>query len=116
VRKLRFFQPREYISIDYGRQDVLQIRVTQQEKFSLNHLIEFAESPSAFPIPGVTVNKPKVEAEEPLRTELVSFLDSVRRRTRPVVPLEDGRRALAVALNILSSIEEHSRRARLNSL
>jgi predicted dehydrogenase len=116
VRKLRFFQPREYISIDYGRQDVLQIRVTQQEKFSLNHLIEFAESPSAFPIPGVAVNKPKVEAEEPLRTELMSFLDSVRRRTRPVVPLEDGRRALAVALNILSSIEEHSRRAKLNSL
>jgi predicted dehydrogenase len=116
VRKLRFFQPREYISIDYGRQDVLQIRVTQQEKFSLSHLMEFADSPSAFPIPGVAVNKPKVEPGEPLRAELMSFLDSVRRRTQPVVPLEDGRRALAVALNILSSIEEHSQRAKLNSL
>src|SRR6267154_1091375 len=106
VRKLRFFQPREYISIDYGRQDVLQIRVTQQEKFSLDHLIEFAGSPSAFPIPGVALNKPKIEAEEPLRAELTSFLDSVRRRTKPVVPLEDGRRALAAALNILATIEE----------
>src|SRR6267154_231747 len=106
VRKLRFFQPKEYVSIDYGRQDVLQIRVTQQEKFSLDHLIEFAGSPSAFPIPGVALNKPKIEAEEPLRAELTSFLDSVRRRTKPVVPLEDGRRALAAALNILATIEE----------
>ena len=116
VRKLRFFQPREYISVDYGRQDVLQIRVTQEEKFSLSHLMEFAESPSAFPIPGVALNKPKVAAEEPLRAELTSFLDSVRRRTKPVVPLEDGRRALAAALKILSTIEEHSRRTKLSSL
>jgi predicted dehydrogenase len=116
VRKLRFFQPREYISVDYGRQDVLQIRVTREEKFSLDHLIEFAGSPSAFPIPGVALNKPKVEGEEPLRAELTSFLDSVRRRTQPVVPLEDGRRALAAALDILSTIAEHNRRTKLHSL
>jgi predicted dehydrogenase len=116
VRKLRFFQPKEYVSIDYGRQDVFQIRVTQEEKFSLHHLMSFAETPSTLPIPGVTLNKPKVEAEEPLRAELKSFLHAVRHREKPVVALEDGRRALAVALTILSAIEEHTRRARLHSL
>jgi predicted dehydrogenase len=116
VRKLRFFQPKEYVSIDYGRQDVFQIRVTQEEKFSLHNLMSFAETPSTLPIPGVTLNKPKVEAEEPLRAELKSFLHAVRHREKPVVALEDGRRALAVALTILSAIEEHTRRARLHSL
>lgn len=116
VRKLRFFQPKEYVSIDYGRQDVFQIRVTQEEKFSLHNLMSFAETPSTLPIPGVTLNKPKVESEEPLRAELKSFLHAVRHREKPVVALEDGRRALAVALGILSAIDEHTRRARLHSL
>jgi predicted dehydrogenase len=116
VRKLRFFQPKEYVSIDYGRQDVFQIRVTQDEKFSLHNLMAFAETPSTFPIPGVTLNKPKVEAEEPLRAELKSFLHTVRHRSKPVVTLEDGRRALAAALSILSAIEEHAKRAQLYSL
>src|SRR5215471_4296806 len=106
VRKLRFFQPKEYVSLDYGRQDVLQIRVTQEEKFSLHNLMSFADTPSSLPIPGVTLNKPRVEAEEPLRAELKSFLEAVRRRSRPMVALEDGRRALAAALSILSAIED----------
>jgi predicted dehydrogenase len=116
VRKLRFFQPKEYVSIDYGRQDVFQIRVTQEEKFSLHNLMSFAETPSALPIPGVALNKPKVESEEPLRAELKSFLHAVRHREKPVVALDDGRRALAAALSILSAIEEHSKRAQIHSL
>jgi len=116
VRKLRFFQPKEYVSIDYGRQDVFQIRVTQEEKFSLHNLMAFAETPSTVPIPGVTLNKPKIEAEEPLRAELKSFLHAVRHRSAPVVSLSDGRRALAAALSILSAIEDHTRRAQLHSL
>jgi predicted dehydrogenase len=51
-----------------------------------------------------------------LRAELKSFLHAVRHRETPVVSLEDGRRALAVALSILSAIEEHTKRARLHSL
>jgi predicted dehydrogenase len=113
VRKLRFFQPREYVSVDYGRQDVLQFRVSNEERFSLDQLMGMSadHDPSSVPIPGVTVNKPSVQAEEPLRTEIKAFLDAVRQRSTPVVSLEDGRRALAVALDILSGIQEHSRRA-----
>jgi predicted dehydrogenase len=116
VRKLRFFQPREYISLDYGRQDVLQFRVTAEEKFSLERLLEMAGSASGPTIPGVAVNKPAVHPEEPLHAELKSFLEAVRRRSRPVVTLEDGRAALAAALSILSSIHEHSSRAGIHSL
>jgi predicted dehydrogenase len=116
VRKLRFFQPREYISVDYSRQDVLQFRVSNEEKFSLDQLLGMQGAPDAGPIPGVTVNRPAVQQEEPLHAELKSFIDAVRRRSRPVVALEDGRKALAVALQILAAIAEHSHRAGLGDL
>src|SRR6185312_16200274 len=111
VRKLRFFQPREYVSVDYGRQDVLQIRVAQEEKFSLDELMGFSSSAGAAPIPGVTMTKPPVLQEEPLRAELKSFLDAVRARSKPVVSLDDGRNALKVALEILEAIRDHHQRA-----
>src|SRR5260370_27657921 len=57
VRKLRFFQPHEYISIDYGRQDVLQFRVTAEEKFSLDHLLAMAGARAVPTLPAVTANR-----------------------------------------------------------
>jgi predicted dehydrogenase len=111
VRKLRFFQPHEYISLDYGRQDVLQFRVMQDGKFSLEQLMGFAGSAAGSPIPGVTINKPPVQQEEPLRAELKSFLQAVRARSKPVVSLEDGRKALKVALDIMDAIAAHHNRA-----
>ncbi|HET7872964.1 MAG TPA: Gfo/Idh/MocA family oxidoreductase [Terriglobales bacterium] len=113
VRKLRFFQPREYISVDYARQDVLQFRVTSEEKFSLDELLASIGAPDSSPIPGVTIHRPKVQQEEPLHAELKSFVEAVRRRTAPAVTLEDGRRALALALEILTAISEHGRKAGL---
>jgi predicted dehydrogenase len=91
--------------------------VSNEEKFSLDQLLGMAadHAPSSVPIPGVTVNKPLVQQEEPLRTEIKCFLDAIRQRSVPVVSLEDGRRALAVALDILARIQEHSRRAGIQS-
>jgi predicted dehydrogenase len=106
VRKVRFFQPRQYISIDYGRQDVLVFTVGEQA------------GPGATPSvnPQIGMMKPAVTAEEPLRAELRSFLNAVRTRTTPVVTLEDGRRALALALEIVAHIEKHGRRINLEKL
>ncbi len=95
VRKLRFFQPRQYISIDYGRQDVLVFTVGDGQG-----------APSANP--EIKVFKPEIVSEEPLHAEIRSFLHSVRMRERPVVTLQDGQRALAVALEVLAQIESHA--------
>lgn len=100
VRKLRFFQPRQYISIDYSRQDVLVLTVGSNEGV-----------PSANP--EIKVSKPAIAPEEPLHAEIQAFLHSVRTRERPIVPLGDGRRALAVALAVLEQIEEHTGRLNL---
>lgn len=120
VRKLRFFQPRQYVSLDYTRQDVLLFTVGEAPRDPKG---ESAIAPGFVP-PGLSlpsgqqirVNKVQTVAEEPLRTELRSFLDAVRHRTRPVVPLEDGRRALEVALDVLRAISEHSRRIDIDGL
>jgi predicted dehydrogenase len=100
VRKLRFFQPRQYISIDYGRQDVLAFTVGGDQG-----------SPSANP--EIKINRPPITPEEPLRAEIRAFLASVRSRKASPVPLEDGRSALALALEVLSQIEAHARKLNL---
>jgi predicted dehydrogenase len=100
VRKLRFFQPRQYISIDYGRQDVLVFTVGSAEGV-----------PSANP--EIKISKPQITPEEPLHAEIRAFLHAVRTREKPVVPLEDGRRALSVALEVIEQIEAHAGRLNL---
>jgi predicted dehydrogenase len=58
--------------------------------------------------PEIKVLKPEVINEEPLRAELQSFLQTVSTREQPVVSLEDGRRALAAALEITTQIKHHA--------
>jgi predicted dehydrogenase len=106
VRKLRFFQPRQYISLDYSRQDVLA--------FSIGGVGESSGTPSVNP--QIKVAKPVTVAEEPLHAELKSFLAAVRQRSQPLVSLEDGRRALAVALDIVDAIREHGKKVNLERL
>ncbi len=98
VRKMRFFQQHEYISVDFTRQDALRVRVAEagpQPKF------DFAPLPS--------------EREEPLKAELRAFLASVRTRQVPVVDGVAGSRALALADQVMAGILEHARRVQLGA-
>lgn len=103
VRKLRFFQPKQYISLDYGRQETLVFTVASDGNSVANPSVN----------PQIGVSKPPVASEEPLHAELKSFLQAVRERSTPVVSLEDGRRALALALEILAAIREHGKKVGL---
>jgi len=106
VRKLRFFQPRQYVSVDYGRQEVLVFTVGQDGSTSSTPTVN----------PQIGVGKPSVTSEEPLHAELKSFLHAVRERSTPVVPISDGRRALALALDIVETIREHGKKVGLAGL
>jgi predicted dehydrogenase len=109
VRKLRFFQPKQYVSVDYGRQEVLVFTVGEDGSVSSTPTIN----------PQISVGKPPVTLEEPLHAELRSFLHAVQKQTSPVVSLEDGRRALALALAIVAAIREHGTKvglARINGV
>jgi len=89
IRKLRLFQPHEYISLDYSRCEAVRFRVNPPMK------IDFAALP--------------VTKDEPLRLELESFFACVRNRETPRVTGMQALAALEVAHGILDKIEEHAR-------
>ncbi len=188
VRKLRFFEPRQYVSIDYARRDVLVIRIDsgvggvgeehrlpplpQEQKRGKdgapNSESQLAEAAAEFlatgkldsaviqkllasgqipatlamkiaaarnnpeklkeiakglaggeagghdgPAPGLTFVKPEVMDGEPLRLEILSFLEAVRTRREPKVTARQGRAALELALTIQTAMAAHAERAGL---
>src|SRR4051812_19016605 len=121
VRKLRFFQPHQYISIDYTRQDVIAFTVdlggtaaSAVQDFDPTAFMASSEDLGAHPSsPNIKLAKPPINKEEPLMAEIKEFLRAVSDRSKPIVSLEDGRRALALALDILAAIQKHSKRLNL---
>jgi len=105
VRKLRFFQPHQYISIDYARQDLLVINVAAKTE---------AVPSGTTSLAALNMQKPNIAQGEPLRLEIESFLECVRRRSSPLVSGKDGHAALKLALQINSVIAEHALRAGLD--
>jgi predicted dehydrogenase len=91
VRKFRFFQPSEYVSIDFTRRDVLVLSVNR----------EAGE-------PRIGFRKLETKPEEPLRAELAAFAESVRTRSAPRVGGAEGRAALALAERVMICIEQHA--------
>ncbi|HEV2646180.1 MAG TPA: Gfo/Idh/MocA family oxidoreductase [Acidobacteriaceae bacterium] len=138
VRKMRFFQPRQYLSLDFARQDLLVIDVTgadlgkiaakmldstlrdEAAKDGAPGVLGVGKSSTAdgqrvgeHPSGGMEMRKVAVEAGEPLRLEIEAFLEAVRTRREPEVTVEDGRAALGLALEINAAIASHARRTGL---
>ena len=88
VRKIRFFQPDAYLSVDYASQEVEGWRLVRKE-----------------PRPDIQGGAIPVERDEPLRRELADFVKAVRDRSAPLVDGEAGRRALALAAEIADKME-----------
>ena len=88
-RKLRFFQPHDYVSIDYAAQEGyrLSLRGGRIHKEKLNPM-----------------------SQEPLRVELEAFVGAVESRSAPLVDGAAGLRALEVGLAVNREIEEHALR------
>ena len=90
VRKLRLFQPGEYISVDYGRQDAVRLAVAPGQE------------------PPIRFEPLFVQKAEPLRLEIQSFFDCVRTRSHPLVDGYQATNALRVAESILAKIAKHA--------
>jgi predicted dehydrogenase len=87
VRKMRLFQPGQYLSVDYARQDGVAINVGKDRQIGFRPLA--------------------VTKGEPLSLQFDSFLDAVERRAAPAVSSAEAIRALQVAFDVLDKIEEH---------
>ena len=88
VRKIRFFQPAAYVSIDYATQKVDVWRLSR----------------NGGPMPAIEGREIAVVNEEPLKCELADFVDAVRNGRPPLVTGEAGRRALALASDVAAAI------------
>jgi predicted dehydrogenase len=88
VRKLRFFQPNDYISVDYASQTGTMVSLR------MGRVVERKLEPAS---------------AEPLRLELESFVDCVRQRRKPEVTGADGLAALELALAIVGEIDKRGK-------
>ena len=105
VRKLRLFQPGEYISVDYARQDALRLAIRKNEA---NPGFVRQNAPQAGFVPQIGFESLPVEHGEPLQVELESFFAAVRTRSKPRVDGFQAVNALRVAESILDKIKEHA--------
>ena len=89
VRKIRFFQPDSYLSIDYAAQEIEAWRLVRRDGAR----------------PAIEGGPIAVERDEPLRREIADFVRAARDRTKPLVDGEAGRRALGLATRIAEKME-----------
>jgi predicted dehydrogenase len=90
IRKLRFFQPGGYVSVDFTRQDVTLFRLG---------------APGPAGLPQIAIDKLTPEKKSPLDEELKSFLGAVTRKQPVACTGADGRKALELALKVREKAE-----------
>ncbi len=95
IRKMRIFQPGSYINVDFASKKVMTIHLTDEILAS------------GMPRQEVTVET--FADHDALKSEIGHFVDNVRNRTQPLVSGYEGRRALDVALQVISQINEHQK-------
>jgi predicted dehydrogenase len=88
VRKLRLFQPKQYISVDYAKQSAAVFTVGGAQ--------------------GIAFDQLPVTAAEPLKLQLDAFLDAVESRRQPKLNGATARKTLEIALAVLDKIKEHA--------
>ncbi len=125
VRKLRLFQPAQYLSLDYARQELLTINVDpasmspSRPETGPMHAIAAAsgatasQTPQPHPSAGLNFEKSTLPRAEPLRLELQDFLEAITTRTPPRVTAQAARNALALALEINHAMAQHARKTGL---
>ncbi|WP_339137879.1 MAG: Gfo/Idh/MocA family oxidoreductase [Candidatus Electrothrix sp. GW3-4] len=92
IRRMRIFQPGKYLSVDFGKKEVMAIKLKQGDNGSI-------------PLPDVS--RHGFSDQDVLEMEIREFIDNIRHRRKPTVSGREGRRALAVALSVIGQIEEN---------
>ncbi|NTV53175.1 MAG: Gfo/Idh/MocA family oxidoreductase, partial [Candidatus Firestonebacteria bacterium] len=97
-RKIRIFSPENYISIDYQKQELVIYSLKKNRDPEEQNLMRLIDREHRV-----------FGKQEPLKLELSSFVQAVREKREPVVTAEQGRQALALALDICTQIRERGR-------
>ncbi len=92
IRRMRIFQPGKYLSVDFSKKEVMAIKLKQGTQGDV-------------PLPDVS--RHGFSDQDVLEMEIREFIENIRHRQKPTVSGREGRRALAVALSVISQIQEN---------
>lgn len=93
IRTMRIFQPGSYINVDFAGRKVMTIELTDEIQTN--------------GAPGQDVQVSSFPASDALKEEIAHFVACVRSRQTPLVSGREGRRALAVALQVMEQIQQN---------
>ncbi|MCP9494357.1 MAG: Gfo/Idh/MocA family oxidoreductase [Pyrinomonadaceae bacterium MAG19_C2-C3] len=114
IRKMRFFQPHDYVVVDYHTRfasisslaapsPAVMLAAQNAQANGIDAATAFASA--------VHTTRPEVHDIEPLRAEIEAFLDAVQNNSASPIPGWQGRRALGLAARVLESIHTHAAQA-----
>jgi predicted dehydrogenase len=104
MRKTRFFQKDAYISVDFLEKsaEIVKMTALETEPDPFDIVFDLGEGK---PKKKIEIFKPEIEASNAIKEELETFAQSIEKETVPIVPVQDGLRALKIAHWIMNEIE-----------
>ncbi len=110
MRKMRIFQKDAYISMDFndGIADIFYLENKDHSLFENGTLaLSLGQIDAGTIKKDIKYNRLHRENVNPLKEELVSFIDAVKNGLRPAVSIDEGISALKLAYNVLKQIDRH---------
>lgn len=110
MRKMRIFQKDAYISMDFndGVADIFYLENQGHSLFENGTLaLSLGQIDAGSVKKDIKYNRLHRDNVNPLREELVSFIDAVKNGLKPAVTIDEGLSALKLAYNILKQIDRH---------
>jgi predicted dehydrogenase len=104
MRKSRFFQKDAYISVDFLTKELEVVRMedVQGEADPLDIVFDLG---AGKPVKKIFFDKPEIGEVNAIKEELRTFAEAIIYDKMPIVPIEDGYRALDVAQQILDKLK-----------
>lgn len=101
MRKSRFFQKDAYISVDFleKKVEVVKMKDAPEKPGEFDMVLQNAEGEKK----QIYFENPEIHINNAIKDELESFAGAINENTDPVVSLEQGARALKVALQVIDS-------------
>lgn len=103
MRKSRFFQRDAYISVDFleKKVEVVKMKDAPEQPGDFDMILQNAEGERK----QIYFENPEIHANNAILEELETFADAIQTDGVPIVTLEQGTRALRVALEIIGSFD-----------
>ena len=101
MRKSRFFQRDAYISVDFleKKVEVVRMKDAPENPGEFDMVLQNAEGIKK----QIYFENPEISSNNAILDELETFADAIEQDTVPTVTLEDGTRALRIALQVIDS-------------